>query len=55
MGNDKINFDSDNNYIRNLQGRTYMASVSPWFFTVSSSCGVCKIRYQTLVHTALRG
>ncbi|KAF8237471.1 glycoside hydrolase family 71 protein [Tricholoma matsutake] len=33
MGDYDINFDSDNDYIRNLPGRSYMAAVSPWFFT----------------------
>ncbi|KDQ55491.1 glycoside hydrolase family 71 protein [Jaapia argillacea MUCL 33604] len=27
------NFDSDNNYVAHLEGRTYMANFSPWFFT----------------------
>lgn len=26
--------DSDRHHLRHLEGRTYMASVSPWFFTV---------------------
>jgi len=34
MGNYDINFDSDNTYLSNLDGRSYMAGVSPWFFTV---------------------
>ena len=37
MGNYDVTFDSDESYVHNLEGRTYMAGVSPWFFTVSSS------------------
>ncbi|KIY51042.1 glycoside hydrolase family 71 protein [Fistulina hepatica ATCC 64428] len=33
MGNYDIDFNSDSNFIRNLDGRLYMAPVSPWFFT----------------------
>ncbi|PFH51633.1 glycoside hydrolase family 71 protein [Amanita thiersii Skay4041] len=33
MGNYDINNDSDNVYLSNLGGKTYMAAVSPWFFT----------------------
>ncbi|KAF5381673.1 hypothetical protein D9615_005563 [Tricholomella constricta] len=33
MGNSTTNFDADNIYLKNLGGRTYMAGVSPWFFT----------------------
>lgn len=54
MGDYDINFDSDNDYIRNLPGRSYMAAVSPWFFTVSCICYERKICYQTILHTALR-
>ncbi|KAJ7471191.1 glycoside hydrolase family 71 protein [Mycena galericulata] len=32
-GDNPIEFDSDNRWIDNLDGRTYMAGVSPWFFT----------------------
>jgi glucan endo-1,3-alpha-glucosidase len=35
MGDYDISFEPDNSYISNLGGRSYMASVSPWFFTVS--------------------
>jgi glucan endo-1,3-alpha-glucosidase len=28
-------FQGDKSYIQNLGGRTYMAGISPWFFTVS--------------------
>lgn len=35
MGDYDINTDADKLYIKNLGGRTYMAGVSPWFFTVS--------------------
>jgi glucan endo-1,3-alpha-glucosidase len=28
--------DTDQHQIQNLRGRTYMAAVSPWFFTVRS-------------------
>lgn len=42
MGNDDINFGGDQSWINNLGGRSYMAGVSPWFFTVCSTqnCGV---------------
>ncbi|KAJ7694803.1 glycosyl hydrolase family 71-domain-containing protein [Mycena rosella] len=33
MGDYDINFDPDNSWIEKLGGRTYMAGVSPWFFT----------------------
>ncbi|KAF4604919.1 hypothetical protein EYR40_003702 [Pleurotus pulmonarius] len=33
MGNYDVNFESDNHYLNNLGGRTFMAAVSPWFFT----------------------
>ncbi|KAJ7078488.1 glycoside hydrolase family 71 protein [Mycena epipterygia] len=33
MGNYDINFSSDSLYLSKLGGRTYMAGVSPWFFT----------------------
>ncbi|KAI0327727.1 glycoside hydrolase [Cubamyces sp. BRFM 1775] len=33
MGNYNITFAPDLSYINNLNNRTYMASVSPWFFT----------------------
>ncbi|KAF9462540.1 alpha-1,3-glucanase [Collybia nuda] len=33
MGNYRINNNSDVTYVNNLGGRTYMAAVSPWFFT----------------------
>ncbi|EGN97109.1 glycoside hydrolase family 71 protein [Serpula lacrymans var. lacrymans S7.3] len=32
-GDSDITFNSDSEYIANLGGRAYMASVSPWFFT----------------------
>ena len=35
MGNNSANFESDTVYLNNLKNRTYMAGVSPWFFTVS--------------------
>ena len=35
IGDSDINADPDNAYVSNLGGRTYMAGVSPWFFTVS--------------------
>jgi glucan endo-1,3-alpha-glucosidase len=35
MGDYDINTDSDDTYTSNLDGKTYMAAVSPWFFTVS--------------------
>ncbi|KII85452.1 glycoside hydrolase family 71 protein [Plicaturopsis crispa FD-325 SS-3] len=28
-----ISFDSDTDYLNNLKGKSYMAAVSPWFFT----------------------
>ena len=36
MDNNDITFNSDNDYISNLGGKTYLGAVSPWFFTVSS-------------------
>ncbi|KAJ7148702.1 glycoside hydrolase family 71 protein [Mycena crocata] len=33
MGNYDINFNSDSLYLSKLGGRSYMAGVSPWFFT----------------------
>ncbi|KAJ7449258.1 glycoside hydrolase family 71 protein [Mycena latifolia] len=33
MGNYDVSFDSDSLYLSKLGGRSYMASVSPWFFT----------------------
>ncbi|KAF8066920.1 glycoside hydrolase family 71 protein [Lyophyllum atratum] len=33
MGGYTVNYGADEVYIENLGGRTYMASVSPWFFT----------------------
>ncbi|KAK7689418.1 hypothetical protein QCA50_007210 [Cerrena zonata] len=33
VGNTSITFQSDQTYLANLQNRTYMAGVSPWFFT----------------------
>ncbi|KAJ7720281.1 glycoside hydrolase family 71 protein [Mycena maculata] len=33
MGNYDINFNSDSLYLKNIPGRSYMAAVSPWFFT----------------------
>lgn len=36
MGDYDINFDSDKMYLANLNKRTYMAGISPWFFTVSA-------------------
>ncbi|KAF7368886.1 Glycoside hydrolase family 71 protein [Mycena venus] len=33
MGNYDVSFDSDNTWIAHLDGRAYMAGVSPWFFT----------------------
>ena len=38
MGDYDINTDSDDTYTSNLNGKTYMAAVSPWFFTVSITC-----------------
>lgn len=35
MGNYDINFSSDQTYLNNLGNKSYMAAVSPWFFTVS--------------------
>ena len=35
MGNYDINFAPDQSYISNRGGKSYMAGVSPWFFTVS--------------------
>ncbi|KAJ7720277.1 glycoside hydrolase family 71 protein [Mycena maculata] len=32
-GDNPIEFDADNDWIQNLGGRTYMAGISPWFFT----------------------
>lgn len=34
MGNHEINFQSDKEHIEMIHGKTYMAAVSPWFFTV---------------------
>lgn len=34
MGNHKIEFQSDRQHIGMNIGKTYMAAVSPWFFTV---------------------
>ena len=34
MGNYNISFGPDQSYISNLQNKTYMGAVSPWFFTV---------------------
>ncbi|KAJ6582853.1 glycoside hydrolase family 71 protein [Mycena sp. CBHHK59/15] len=34
-GNSDINFDSDSTYLSKLGSRSYMAGVSPWFFTAS--------------------
>ena len=36
MDDNDITFNSDNEYISNLGGKTYLGAVSPWFFTVSS-------------------
>ena len=37
MGSSDISFSTDQTYISNLHGnQTYMAPVSPWFFTVRS-------------------
>lgn len=33
LGNTAITFDYDREYLSHLSGRTYMAGVSPWFFT----------------------
>ena len=41
MGNYDVNFESDNHYLNNLGGRTFMAAVSPWFFTVCSRVLLC--------------
>jgi hypothetical protein len=49
MGNYDINTDSDNAYVSKLGGRTYMAGVSPWFFTVSSPRTLSILFYR--VHT----
>jgi hypothetical protein len=35
MGDYDISFAPDNDYISGLNGKTYMATASPWFFTVS--------------------
>lgn len=35
MDDNDITFNSDNTYISNLGGKTYLGAVSPWFFTVS--------------------
>lgn len=37
MGVTPANFEMDEQYIRGLGGRTYMAAMSPWFFTVRPS------------------
>ena len=34
MGNYNVTFAPDQSYISNLQNKTYMGAVSPWFFTV---------------------
>lgn len=34
QGDYAIDFDQDQSYISNLNGRSYMAAASPWFFTV---------------------
>ena len=34
MGNYDINFDHDNGHLVNLGGRAFIASATPWFFTV---------------------
>ncbi|KAK7048415.1 glycoside hydrolase family 71 protein [Favolaschia claudopus] len=33
MGNYEINFETDNDWIKHLGDRKYMAGISPWFFT----------------------
>ncbi|KAJ6535999.1 glycoside hydrolase family 71 protein [Mycena vulgaris] len=33
MGDQEVDFSPDNDWIGNLGGRSYMAGVSPWFFT----------------------
>lgn len=35
MGNYDINFDHDNGHLVNLGGRAFIASATPWFFTVN--------------------
>lgn len=44
MGDYDINFDPDQSYISNLGGRSYMAAVSPWFFTVRTCATPIHIR-----------
>jgi len=36
VNNADINSEYDDEYLRYLKGKTYMAGVSPWFFTVCS-------------------
>jgi glucan endo-1,3-alpha-glucosidase len=43
VGDNDINFTSDKYYLSNLRQRSYMASVSPWFFTVSCPAMISNI------------
>jgi glucan endo-1,3-alpha-glucosidase len=52
MDDNDITFNSDNDYISNLDGKTYLGAVSPWFFTVSSYVLVatCLLKTRCIQH-----